>query len=79
MKRTTLILCSLSLFAAATIRGEGKSPNVLFISVDDLANSLGCYGDKTAKTPHIDRLAASGVRFDRAYNQLHSVTRAAPR
>ncbi|MEM6280405.1 MAG: sulfatase-like hydrolase/transferase, partial [Verrucomicrobiota bacterium] len=47
-----------------------EKPNVLFISVDDLAASLGCYGDLIAKTPHIDRLAATGVRFDRAYNQL---------
>ena len=47
-----------------------KPPNVLFIAVDDLACSLGCYGDLLAKTPHIDRLAAGGVRFDRAYNQI---------
>ena len=44
--------------------------NVLFIAVDDLACSVGCYGDLIAKTPHMDRLAATGVRFDRAYNQL---------
>ncbi|MFK8110619.1 MAG: sulfatase [Rubripirellula sp.] len=47
-----------------------ERPNVLFIAVDDLACSLRCYGDLIAKTPNIDRLAATGVRFDRAYNQL---------
>ncbi|MDF1658974.1 MAG: sulfatase [Verrucomicrobiales bacterium] len=62
------LLAVLAIFVGTLEAAE--TPNVLFISVDDLASSLGCYGDLIAKTPHIDRLAATGVRFDRAYNQL---------
>ncbi len=42
-------------------------PNVLFICVDDLKPSLGCYGDAFAKTPHIDRLASRSLLFESAY------------
>ena len=44
-----------------------RKPNIVFIFADQLrAQALGCYGDKQAKTPNIDRLAAQGCRFDNA-------------
>jgi iduronate 2-sulfatase len=46
---------------------HGRRPNVLLIISDDLNNALGCYGDALVKTPHLDRLAARGVRFQHAY------------
>ncbi len=46
---------------------SSAAPNLLLILVDDLKPALGCYGDTTAKTPHLDRLAARGTRFDLAY------------
>lgn len=47
---------------------DGKRMNVLLIMSDDLtATALSCYGNSICKTPHIDRLAASGTRFTRAF------------
>lgn len=71
-------LCSLSLIAAcvgfappapAVAAEQGKNrANVVVILADDLGyGDLGCYGCKDIKTPHLDRLAAGGVRFTQFY------------
>ncbi len=44
-----------------------KRPNILWISTEDLSPHLGCYGDKVAKTPNIDRLASQGARFTNVF------------
>jgi arylsulfatase A-like enzyme len=48
---------------------EGRRPpSILFILADDLGyGDLGCYGQKKIKTPHIDRMAAEGMRFTQCY------------
>jgi iduronate 2-sulfatase len=65
--RRTLVLLGLGLSMAAT--AAERRPHVLFIATDDLRTSLGCMGDPIARTPNIDRLARSGVLFERAYCQ----------
>ena len=63
----TLLCLSFSLLLSSSIQAQEK-PNVLFIAVDDLRPELATYGTKL-KTPNFDQLAASGMRFDRAYCQ----------
>jgi uncharacterized sulfatase len=67
-------LCPLLLALAATTPGLHSAnpprPNILLIAVDDLGSVLHSAGDRLASTPNLDRLAATGVRFDRAYCQI---------
>lgn len=70
------LFSTLALFSAFAMAGNANAqesaarPNVLFIAVDDLRPQLGCYGVDFMKTPHMDSLAARGVRFDHHYVQF---------
>lgn len=65
MTRAAAALLALFVF---TSPAESRPPNVVLIVADDLGCfELGCYGQKLIKTPHIDRLAADGMRFTQFY------------
>ena len=54
--------------AAAAAAGSQDKPNIVIVMVDDMGFSdIGCYGSEI-KTPHLDALAANGLRFTQFYN-----------
>jgi len=56
------------LSAAFNLLGFSERPNIVFFIADDVSqDDFGCYGHPVIKTPHIDSLAANGMRFDNAY------------
>jgi len=62
MRRLVIILLAFGVSLTA-----GEKPNILFIVSEDNSEQIGCYGDTRVTTPHLDSLAAGGVRYERAY------------
>jgi arylsulfatase A-like enzyme len=61
-------LVVLALLGGASAEQDRGKPNILWICADDhAAYVIGAYGNKKVRTPNLDRLAAQGMRFDRAY------------
>ncbi len=59
---------ALCLTLATAGAATAERPNIILFIVDDVSwNDVGCYGNREARTPAIDRLAAHGRRFDEAY------------
>ena len=54
----------------STVHAATAKPNILFIAIDDLRPQLGCYDHTEIKSPNIDKLAAQGILFNRAYCQV---------
>ncbi|MDA7921946.1 sulfatase [Verrucomicrobiales bacterium] len=63
----TLIAILLAFAGVAQAAYADDRPNILFIVSEDNSEQIGCYGEKRVHTPHLDSLAASGVRYERAY------------
>jgi arylsulfatase A-like enzyme len=68
----TLLHLLLALVATSLIHAADSAPvrpNILFIAVDDLRPEFGAYGADYIKSPNLDRIAKSGITFQRAYCQ----------
>ncbi len=76
MSRVVLVAALMVFFASAYGAAQqhphpGGSPNVLLITIDTLrADHLSCYGYHLQTSPHLDRLASHGVRFENAYTAI---------
>lgn len=57
------------LFATPVMAAEQSAsrPNILWITIEDWSPDLSCYGTKGIHTPYVDRLAAQGIRYERAF------------
>src|SRR5579871_4616110 len=63
----TLLVAIAFVAAAPALAADAKKWNIVLIGTEDISPNLGCYGDKDAITPNLDRLAAQGARFTRCF------------
>lgn len=62
------IVCITLLLPAIAMTQQNKRPNFILVLADDLGyGETGCYGQQKIETPHIDKLAAGGIRFTQFY------------
>lgn len=69
MKRITIfsLLCLSATAAVTSPRLLAQQPNIIWIISEDASPHIGCYGETAIQTPHLDRMAAEGVKFTRAF------------
>jgi arylsulfatase A-like enzyme len=66
-RRGLLAAVGPTILIRARAQQGGRRPNILWISCEDAGSHLGCYGDRRAITPNLDRLAREGVRYRNAF------------
>lgn len=65
-----LVVAALGCFAGAINAAETVKPNVILIMADDIGyECFGAYGSEQYRTPHLDRMAREGIRFNHCYSQ----------
>src|SRR6187455_3277186 len=70
-----LMVAVLGLPSVPASAASAEAPNIIIIYADDLGyGDLGCYGHPTIRTPHLDRLAAEGMRFTQFYSAAEVCT-----
>jgi len=75
MTRTQFLSSALPLVSKGRGYAAGRLPNIVFMYADDLGyGDVSCYGARSVKTPNIDRLAASGIRFTHAHSPSATCT-----
>ena len=62
-----LILPAVAANIYAATKSELKQPNILCVVCEDISPYLGCYGDKVANTPNLDKLGEQSIRFNHMY------------
>ncbi|MDA2924936.1 sulfatase [Acidobacteria bacterium AH-259-L09] len=62
-----LILAAGVLFGLTLSAADSSRPNILWIIIDDMSANFSSYGETLIETPHVDRLAANGVKFTKAF------------
>ncbi|MCX7827346.1 MAG: sulfatase-like hydrolase/transferase, partial [Verrucomicrobiae bacterium] len=66
--RPVVVAAALWLGANLAPAADARRPNILWLVGENICLDLGCYGAKRVRTPHLDRLAAEGIRFTRVFS-----------
>ena len=67
MLKFTSVICFSILWICNSVAEESSRPNILWITIEDWSPDLSCYGTKGIHTPHVDKLASEGIRYETAF------------